>query len=279
MLFRLTAIGVLSFGLFAQAVVTRISGEVNIDGADPASRYTVELIDPSRHQPVERTLVAPNGRFDFAVPGGDYELRLVSSTGEMLQIQSVHIGSISNSIELRASVKRIEHPVEGVISAARLRHHPPSKAVKEFRKAAETQDTGAAIVHLQKAVAIDPEFMEAHHDLGCKYLRAGNTAGAMAELEHAVQLDPGSSRAFANLALVYLRASRFPDAEQAAKRSFALDGQSAVAHYALGLARFAEHRYDSETLRHLELAREQYPYAEKPAAALRSVMSNSFVHR
>jgi len=115
--------------------------------------------------------------------------------------------------------------------------------------------------------------------LGCKYLRQGNDELAVSEMLKAVELDPGSSRAYSNLTIIYLRLGKVPEADAAAKRALTLDGSSPLAHYVMGMARLAERRFDKETLQHLEVARQQFPYAERPAAALRSTLTNSLVKR
>ncbi len=281
MRFPLITISVIIFALnLAGQSFTRITGEVTVEGGEPQARYIVELIEPSRRQTVDRAIVTTNGRFDFPVAEGEYDLRLIAQNGDVLRTERVNTASASPNIELSAEIKRPQRPAEGAVSVYRLQHRTVRKAAKEFRKATDLSDKGdltGSIEHLKRAIEIDPDYMEAHHDLGCKYLRLGDEQAAARELERSIELDPGSSRAYANLTIVYLRLGRVPNAESAAKRAFALDARSPLAHYVLGMVRFAERRYDSETLHHLEVAQEKFPFAEKPAAAVRSVMVNSLV--
>jgi hypothetical protein len=56
----------------------------------------------------------------------------------------------------------------GTVTLHRLTHKIPKKAVKEFENATKAQSHGdrdAAIEHLSKAVAIDPQFWEALNNL------------------------------------------------------------------------------------------------------------------
>jgi Flp pilus assembly protein TadD len=231
---------------------------------------------------VDRTIVGPSGRFNFTASNGEYDVRLLTPSGEILKTERVHVGGPGSSVDLRASVPSEATPVTGTISLARLRHQVNSKAKKEYSKgvqAGERGDNDAAILHFRKAVALDPEFMEAHHDLACKYMRSGQEALAIPEFQKAIELDPSSAQAYANLSIVYLRMGRVEDGDIAAKRAYALDRSAPLSHYVMGMARLAERRFDAETLQHLEAARQQYPYVDRPAAALRNALTKSLVRQ
>lgn len=63
----------------------------------------------------------------------------------------------------------------------------------------------SAIHHLQKAIAIEPDFSKAHHDLGLVYATIGEYTKAEEELQRAIALNPNDATYRKNLQLLYQR--------------------------------------------------------------------------
>src|SRR6185437_9410055 len=64
------------------------------------------------------------------------------------------------------------------VSLQQLQHKVPKQALKEFEKARTASikgDNETALDHLQNAVQLDPEFVDAHNDLGVALAKLGNT--------------------------------------------------------------------------------------------------------
>jgi tetratricopeptide (TPR) repeat protein len=99
----------------------------------------------------------------------------------------------------------------------------------------------------------DPDFPDAHANLGEHYLRTGQSARARAELEQTLALRPGHGAARFNLALLHLRERRLEDAEETIRPRLEADPDDAAAQALVG--RILLHRENTDTaLRHLDRA-------------------------
>jgi Tfp pilus assembly protein PilF len=156
----------------------------------------------------------------------------------------------------------------------RLQHKVPGRGLKEFQKAlaaSKKNDQEKALEHLQKAVEIDPEFMEAYNNLGVQYMVRGDSAKALEAFDHAAKLDPGSARAAANCGAALFSLKRYKEAVTAARRAVDLDGSMNKARYTLGLALAASGDSPDEAEHNLRLTADQYPTAR---LALAQVLEN-----
>ncbi|MBZ5636542.1 MAG: tetratricopeptide repeat protein [Acidobacteriia bacterium] len=101
----------------------------------------------------------------------------------------------------------------GTVSAKRLRHRPPKAARQAYDKAARIKDAGKAALELEKAIALDSDFAEAHNDLGVVYTRLGRYPEAGAEFRRAIELVPEESLPHSNLAWVLSAMGQRAEAE------------------------------------------------------------------
>ena len=83
----------------------------------------------------------------------------------------------------------------------------------------------AAIPLLQRAVALEPDFAQAHEDLGTALLRAGAAKQALPHLERATALAPTHAPGFMRLAEARLALGQTAEADAAFERAFALNPQ------------------------------------------------------
>jgi len=124
------------------------------------------------------------------------------------------------------------------VSAARLLHKTPPDAWASFHRAAKFFDAGAVAqgsAELEKAIALDPGFPEAHCNLGVAYMVMNRTAEAAAEFRRAVELDPGNAVSRTNLAVALTALGRQDEAEVEVRTAVGLDSTHAQAHFLLGL--------------------------------------------
>jgi tetratricopeptide (TPR) repeat protein len=122
---------------------------------------------------------------------------------------------------------RPDRPTGQSVSVARLRHRTPKEARKALDRAEKQSRAGAhemAAKELEKAVARDPEFFEAHGNLGVEYAQLGRLQDAAAELKRAIALDASSSNSYYNLGLVYFQAGDVLQAERNARRALQASG-------------------------------------------------------
>lgn len=140
----------------------------------------------------------------------------------------------------------------------------PSKAMKEFersQKAFQTGDIPTSAEHLQKALQVYPDFLQAHNSLGLRYLQLGDYEKALAEHQLALSLDPRNPQTHEDLALVLVSMNRAPEAETEARQALELNPQSVCARYILGRALIAQRRATSEALEMLRQSENAFPNA------------------
>ena len=246
-----------------------VQGFVQSDSLIPAG-YMVELQSSGGHIMGLRTDVAPNGSFTFAgVPAGTYWMNLTDMSGNVIASEYVVVGSNMTPLTLKMPKRRVERPVSGTISVERLQHKVPRKAHKEFEKAMSAdrkRDTEKAVQHLRNAIAIDPEYMEAHNNLGARYLNSGKPDQALREFNRALELDPHAIAPQVNAATSLLMMKRNVDAEQAARKALDLDSTDLRAHYMLGLSLIAQGKFTPEAGQSLRRAAEKFPRANLASA-------------
>jgi len=123
------------------------------------------------------------------------------------------------------------------VSVARLRHKVPGKALAAFQRAikfASRKEWGKGAKELENSVAVDPDFSDAHGNLGIHYIELGRLDEAVNELHRAIALDSGCSVHHSNLAAAYLLQHDPSDARTEAETAVALDSTNIRAQYMLG---------------------------------------------
>lgn len=93
-----------------------------------------------------------------------------------------------------------------------------------------------ALANCRAALAINPNFFDAHVGLGVALSVLGTLDEAEASFRKAVALKPDSSEAHNNLGRILLDQGRAHEAEASIRRALALDPNNAVAHNNLGAA-------------------------------------------
>jgi len=244
------------FAATCQQEMVRLGGAVVREGGGPNAGLIVELCDPGGDKVVDRALVSPAGEFAFdGVPAGQYELRVSAWRGGILAERPVSASSSGAPIEIHLETSARLEP--GKVTLAQLQHRVPARAARELARegrAFAAGDVRGSIAHLRKALEIDPDYMEAHNNLGARYMTLDRFQDAAAEFRRAIELDPAADKAFANLAGALLLMGRDTEAEAAARRAVALDGAGFQAHYVLGRILAAEGRSGDEAAGEFERA-------------------------
>ena len=127
----------------------------------------------------------------------------------------------------------------GVVSAGEAGADVPRKAAEEFgraSRAAAEGKTAEAVAHLEKAVAIHPDYLMAQNDLGTQLLALGRLEEAEGHLRKAAALDPKAFNPRLNLAIVLVEQHRFAEAAEAAEKALELNPAAPAAHLYVGLA-------------------------------------------
>jgi Flp pilus assembly protein TadD len=83
-----------------------------------------------------------------------------------------------------------------------LRHKVPKDARKAYDQALKMKNLEKAALELERAITLDPEFGDAHCDLGVAYTRLGLLSQAAAEFRRAIELLPEEAIPYSNLAWI-----------------------------------------------------------------------------
>jgi tetratricopeptide (TPR) repeat protein len=150
------------------------------------------------------------------------------------------------------------------ISLASLRHKIPGKAFAAFSQAlklARRREWQQGARELESAVAVDPDFADAHGNLGVHYLMLELLDQAVTEFRRAIALDSATSMYHSNLAFAYLLLQKPNEAKTEAQTAVSLDSRNAKGQYLLGflLARNPGERADAQ--KHLAFAAQELPEA------------------
>ena len=168
----------------------------------------------------------------------------------------------------------MERPVSGTISVARLQHKVAKHAKKEYDKAEKKLkdgDVNSSLTHLLKAVEIDPEYMEAHNNLGSRYVMLNQFDLALSAFRRALQLDPSATMVHLNMAVALMATQQNKEAEDVARRVLQQQPGNAQARYLLGLCLYTQKQYTDEAVSLLGRSQEQFPNARIAVAAIHAV--------
>jgi tetratricopeptide (TPR) repeat protein len=153
--------------------------------------------------------------------------------------------------------KEAPRPIPTTISAANLRHNVPKEALKLVERARKRAAHGsrpdfeAMAADLERAVAIDPDYGDAHGELGVQYFHLVRLREAADEFRTAIRLDPEFSNWQVDLGWILFTVGDLREAEHWARRGLELKPDNVRAHLLMGvlLAGSAETR--AESMRHL----------------------------
>jgi tetratricopeptide (TPR) repeat protein len=138
------------------------------------------------------------------------------------------------------------------------------KAIKELQRsqtALHSGDIRSSAQHLEKALQIYPHYLEAHNNLGSRYIELHEYEKAAAEFQKAIDLDPRITQPFNNLSVALFLLQRYPDAEAAARRALDLDPHNSTAQFMLGCVLATEKRNPSEAMELLHRTEVEFPDA------------------
>ena len=115
----------------------------------------------------------------------------------------------------------------------------PVDARKEFEKAdsilatRKKERTGEAMVHLQKALLLYPNFLEAQLKLGAAYMDLQQWDKAEEALKRAIEINPHTANAYLALGEVYSLQKKYSEAEKALRDGLMIEDRSWQGHFAL----------------------------------------------
>jgi tetratricopeptide (TPR) repeat protein len=131
----------------------------------------------------------------------------------------------------------------------------PAEAQEEYREAVKILgkkgEETKAIEHLEKAVELYPEYVEAHHLLGTVHLDQGKRKEADEYLEKTIELNDKYAPAYVAVGVLRNQEKEYAEAEKMLKKGLTLDPTSWQGHLELAKCRFFQGRIQDAEARGL----------------------------
>jgi tetratricopeptide (TPR) repeat protein len=184
------------------------------------------------------------GRFDLMnVAQGEYTIEADSDRERRYDVGSERVQvrrGVASLVTIYLKAKRSETRIGGdkSVSVAMFDQKVPSAAKREFESASRASAEGnriESIAALRRAIAIYPNYLMAHNDLGAQLLEQGELDEAAAELRAAIKIDPKAPNPQVNLGIVLERQNNFAASLAELDKALSLDPASPVAHLYAGM--------------------------------------------
>jgi tetratricopeptide (TPR) repeat protein len=127
-----------------------------------------------------------------------------------------------------------------------------------------------ALSRFREAVAISPDFAEAHHAAGLALREMGRNEEAIAAFQRAIDIKHDDSRALADQGFAYMALNRLDDASDSFALALAFDPKCAAGHLGLGILCHRQFRV-RDAIEHLEHAVDLDPQSPVPLVHLSAV--------
>lgn len=209
-------------------------------------RYAVELQD-SKGNPLVHSIAGSGDTLRFKGLQPDIYTVCLTDSRQSRRCRSVDLfpspgsGSASFTMEM-ATPDPGDVPVDThTVSLAALK--VPARAQRELQRAVEARqrgDAGRALRHLERALAICPDYPQALNDLGAHYLRKGDYGQAGRLFARAVELEPAFYAGWVNLSRCRLMSGDYARAAEAGARALGLRPGEALANSQLALSYYLQ---------------------------------------
>ncbi len=176
------------------------------------------------------------------------------SGAPVLDMQGKVVGIISGHLSTEQGAVPMAIPIN---EAKKLIHlyskiNPPefdiiSRSYVLFQKgvtANQSGDYNSAFKFYKKAAEVDPNYAEAHAQIGFIYGRSGKLDEAIIELRKAINLDPNIASAHANLGNAYVEKGMLDEAIFELKKGCDLDPSDSLTYINLSKAFYLKGKYD-----------------------------------
>jgi len=216
----------------------QISGQVRFaDTNQPAFNVMVSC-DSFTGGLVGQVFTDRSGRFRFTNLGPSQYNISVRVPGYIEQSQTVELlTSPSGYVQFVLKSDGTKPPPAS--PASTISANVPEPARKEYDEASASLAGGKkenleqAVKHLEKAVSLYPQFVEAELMLGTAYMDLGQWDKAEQALKKTVELNPKAANALFALGELYLKQKKTTEAEQALLQGLQLETRSDQAHVTL----------------------------------------------
>lgn len=189
---------------------------------------------------LDQRLTDPNGRFYFRVSPGHYELS-VRAPGYREETRSYDLIDTRQSeyADLRLQPDHSARPITPAGTIEATEANVPPEAHEEFEKGSaaialgKRKDLEEGVLHLEKAVAIFPDYLKAQLMLGTTYMDLEQFGRAEQSLKKTLEIDPKLANAFFALGEIYWREQKHEDAERVLLQGLLLEDRSFQGHLTL----------------------------------------------
>jgi tetratricopeptide (TPR) repeat protein len=248
-----------------QTLSGQISGQVRYaEGGQPAFNILVNC-DSRNSGSCGQEMTDRNGRFRFTGLSPSQYVISVRVPGYIEQSQDVELLT-SPSANLQFQLRSDGSARPAATASVVVDSNVPGSAKKEFDQAAALVATGKkesleeGVRHLEKAVSIYPQFVQANLMLGTAYMDLGQWEKAEQALKRTVEHDPQATNALFALGELYLRQKKDEDAEKSLLQGLQIEDRSAQGHLSLGRVYWSmasKIKDDSQARPYLEKAYDQ----------------------
>src|SRR2546426_8199656 len=226
-----------------------IGGQIVLSGNGGLKEPVLVLLDHFGSKMDERTCTDLRGNFEVRnVPKGCSNIRVRLEGFENVNYPVDVPGTPYVFIFLNGSAARGPAALgrNRVVDIRQLTAKIPKQALKEYEKAVRDirdHNTQRAIERLEKSVRLAPDFYNAHLGLAQEYRKTGRLDAAGQELTRAFELNPREGTPLIQLGEICLEKNNFKRAAEVLSQAVRIEPGSAVAHYALGRARYSLSEY------------------------------------
>ena len=226
-----------------------VGGQIVLSGHGGLKEPVRVLLDHFGSKNDQHTFTDLRGNFEFRnVPKGSYNIRVRLEGFENVNYPVDVPGTPYVFIFLNVSAAHGPAALGGkrVVDVRQLTADIPKQALKEYEKAVRDirdNNTPRAIERLEKSVKLAPDFYNAHLGLAQEFRKTDRLDAAEQELTRAFELNPREGTPLIQLGEIYLEKNNFKRAAEVLSQAIRVEPGSAVAHYALGRARYRLSEY------------------------------------
>ena len=232
-------VGIAQVQTSPQANTVEIHGQVRlVQGGAPAANVLVRLESYEGGGSISEAFTDRLGKFRFtSLPPAMYLIR-VHQPGFRDAEQNVDMTTQSSGLVM-LQIAPDASAASSVSGAGTINAAIPAAAQKEFDKGVaalsegKKEKTEFAARCFEKAISIEPKFVEARLKLGTAYMDLGEWDKAEKSLAATVAAEPRAFNALFALGEVYLRQSKLDEAEKAIVSGLAIQDQSDLGHFNL----------------------------------------------
>lgn len=222
----------------SSGATVEIHGQVRfVEGGAPAANVVVRLESYDGGGSIGEAFTDRLGKFRFTnLPPAQYSIR-VRQPGYRDAQQNIDMTTTSSGLVMLQLAR--DGSTSSTSRAGSIDAKVPPTAQKEFDKGVAAlseggkEKTSFAVRCFEKAIAIYPQFVEAHLKLGTAYMDLGQWDKAEQALRATLEAEPRAFNALFALGEIYLRQNKLEEAEKVLVQGLAIEDHSDLGHFNL----------------------------------------------